>query len=451
MAINWDEVRYRGDRADVDEMFKTYRVEDYLNAFEENRRQADQGIRDRLMKDGIKLTEKLSPRIYGIFRDACRRLEVSAEVEVFCLPSAEVNAFATLDFRASGHSLLGITAGALEKLDDGELQSVLGHELGHFLFGHNRLMALVSTDHANPSCTVLPPLGESLFLRWRKKSEISADRAALLACGNFFESAKGLLKATFGLSDRNLNLDVEALLGQLEEIQGRPELMEENFASHPLLPVRLKALHMFSQSKKAAAVGFQTSDPLIGDDELENAIDQLLLLTRRYPHKPVYQAIARAIALAGALLLSADGDISNEEVKILIQILHHYFTDEPECFIETDRKIIMEQLPITLKLIKEQGDGDDRLFILSRLSDIALADGALMEQEGSVILEMAEALEVPSREAYAIMVGAAQTMGFRVDVKLNRIAEGLRRSFTTGFTAPRPKAHGHRATDRLTS
>jgi hypothetical protein len=45
MPVNWEEVRYRGDARDVDELFKVYRVNDYLEASEENQRQRDRGIR----------------------------------------------------------------------------------------------------------------------------------------------------------------------------------------------------------------------------------------------------------------------------------------------------------------------------------------------------------------------------------------------------------------------
>ena len=38
MAHDWDQLRYRGDGADVKTLLETYRVGDYLEAFEENRR-----------------------------------------------------------------------------------------------------------------------------------------------------------------------------------------------------------------------------------------------------------------------------------------------------------------------------------------------------------------------------------------------------------------------------
>lgn len=55
-----------------------------------------------------------------------------------------------------------------------------------------------------------------------------------------------------------------------------------------------------------------------------------------------------------------------------------------------------------------------------------------MDSEGSVILQVAEWLGIPSRTAYGIMIKAAQAVGFRTDVKLNRIAEELRQSLQVG-------------------
>jgi Zn-dependent protease with chaperone function len=434
MAIDWNAVRYRGDAADVEELMTTYRVADYLETYEENRRQVDQGVRERLLKEGIRLSERLSPRIYRVFKDLCAALELDAQAEVFCLPSAEINAFAMLDVRKDAtYSLVGVTAPALEKLDDEELRSILGHELGHILFGNNRLAALISTDASNPSVTVLPALGESLYLRWRKKAEISADRVSVLASRDFRATATSLLKATFGLSERNLNLDVEALVNQVDEIRGRPELMEEVFASHPLLPIRLKAVELFSRSEKAARAGYPVDGTPIGDGELEDAVDDLVKLTRRYPFQPLHQAIMRAVALGGGLLLGADKDVSDEEVKILVQILHRWFTDEPEAEIVTDRAEIERRLPEAIDVVRKEGQLDDKGFILSRLADVALADGALMDAESALILDMAKQLEVPTKVAYSIIVGSAQSIGFRTDVKLNRMAEEIRRSMAVGL------------------
>ncbi len=434
MAVNWAEIRYRGDAQDVEELTRTYRLADYLDTFEENRRQMDRGIREKLIKHGIRLSERISPRIYRIFADICTRFGVEAKAEVFCLPAAEVNAFATIDIReARTYSLIGVTSSALERLDDAELRFILGHELGHILFGNNRLDGLISTSQDNPDVTVLPALGESLFLRWRKKAEISSDRAGLLAGGDFRTSATALLKATFGLSEKNLNLDVEALVGQVDEIKGHPELMAEAFASHPLLPIRLKALELFSRSDKARRNGVDVPGTSLTDPELEDAIDELVRLTRRFPYRPIERAMMQVVALGGALLLGVDGEVNDDEVKILIQILHRFFTDEPETVIVTDPAVASARLPEAIAVINAEGDVAAKNFVLSRLTDIALADGALMDTESAVILDLAHQMGLPSKVAYGVVIGAAQAVGFRSDVKLNRMSEEIRRNLQAGF------------------
>lgn len=431
MALNWDDIRYRGDIADVRELYESYRIGDYLDAFEENRRRQDEGVRENLLKHGIRLTERLSPRIFRLHAEATAALEVEGEAEIFCLPDRDMNAFAILDVREERtHSLIGITAGALETLDDPEIVFILGHEMGHFLCGHNRMNAVFSVDEDNPKATVLPPFGESLFLRWRKKAEFSADRAGLLANRDFHAAARSLMKVTFGLTEKNLNLDIDALVAQIGEISGSAEMIEEAFASHPLLPIRLKALELFAGSERARRNGCEALPGTLSDADLEAGVDRLVSQSNRHPTKPLDKAMMHALALAGVLVLGADADVSDEEVKLLVQMLHSIFTDEPERVIVTDRAEVERRLPEHLAVIREEGDDGAKHFLLSRIAEIALADGALMDSEAAVIHGLAKELEVPEKAAYAIIVGAAQSTGFRADVKLNRIAAQLRRSLS---------------------
>jgi tellurite resistance protein len=433
-AIDWDAIRYRGDTEGVRELHDVYRVEHYLQTYEQGQRQLDQNIRDKFLANSIRLSEQISPRIFAIYRGVCENLGLDIGAEIFCTPSSEVNAAAILDTQeATDHCLIGVTSAALEKLEDAEIASILGHELGHFLFKNHRLNALINEAKDNPAVTVLPPLGESLFLRWRKKAEISADRVGLLACGDFASAARGLLKATFGLSDRNINLNIDGLLAQIDEAKGSRELMNASFESHPLLPIRLKALELFSRSENAATNGYvPVSRDRLSADALEDAVDNLMRLTARYPDTPISQTVMRTVALGGVLVLAADGDISEYETKIMIEILHRYFTDEPEKEIVVDTHQLREQLDIALKKVNELGGHDDKVFIVSRLADIALADGALMSEEGAIVLEIAERLGLPARTVHSVFVGAAETVGFRVDVKLNRVADELRRSLRVG-------------------
>ena len=221
-------------------------------------------------------------------------------------------------------------------------------------------------------------------------------------------------------------------MAQIDEIGGSAEMIEEAFASHPLLPIRLKALELFSRSERAQRNGCEVKGEVMSDTELEEGVDTLIRLTKRYPSSPLAEAVMRTIALGGALVLSADADISDDEVKLLVHMLHNIFTDEPEKVIITDRAEISRQLPEVVKSVNEEGSDSDKGFILSRLAEIALADGALVDAEGEVILEIAELLDVTPKNAYGVIVGTVQAQGFHTDVKLTNIARELRRSLKGG-------------------
>jgi heat shock protein HtpX len=60
---------------------------------------------------------------------------------LFIIPDASINAFAT--GRDPQHASLAVTAGALEKLENEELEGVLAHELSHVKNFDTRLMAVV--------------------------------------------------------------------------------------------------------------------------------------------------------------------------------------------------------------------------------------------------------------------------------------------------------------------
>jgi len=415
----WGSIQYRGDAADIRELIEKYNVEGFLKARKAQDRARGNSLRDRLLKDAVLLTETLSPRIYAIVATVQHRLGVEGRFDVFCLKDVNVNAFAFVDESGGDdQQLIGITSGALEGLADAEIASLIGHELGHFIFGHNDLLGLLNRDENTPKVTVLPHLGECLFLRWRKKGELSADRMGLIASGSFEATARALVKAGFGLSEKNLNLEIGSLLGQIEAVKDKPEALEEAFRSHPLLPLRLKALHLFSELPDGGVPALLPG--------VEDEIDNLFAWFKRYPRKPVHEAVMKIVALAGIQIVASEGHVDDEELRSLIYCLHASFTDEPEKELIVDPPDRERRLAEAIGLVNRDGDDNDKTFVISRLADLALADGKLMNEEAGVILEIAEKLGIPGRVAYGIIVGSAQTVGFNVDFRMKEIVQQIR-------------------------
>ena len=415
----WREVQYRGDANDIRELYEKYSVGGFLETRKAEAREQSRSLRDALLKDGVLLNETLSPRVFEIVGGVKSRLGIEGQFDVVCMRDVDVNAFAHVEEGHSGTEyLVALTSAALESLNDEEIASLIGHELGHFAFGHNELLGLINRDSQNPKVTVLPYLGECLFLRWRKKSELSADRLGLIASGSFEASARALVKAGFGLSERNLNLDIDSLLDQIESIRDRPELIEAQFRSHPLLPLRLKALHLFSLAySKGAVVDLAAT---------EDNIDEYFSWFKRYPRKPLHEAVMRIIAIAGMKLVAAEDEIHDEEIRTILHVLHASFTDEPEKELILEPEERQRRWNESIEIVNKEGDDGDKKFIICRLADIAVADGNLLSEESGYILETAELLGIPARSAYSILVGAAQTIGFKVDYRMKEIIEGVK-------------------------
>jgi hypothetical protein len=434
-SLDWNSLRFQGDLQDLKELEDEYRIEDFIQANEESLQLLDFSLREKFLRDGVRLNQRLSPRIYQIYKDIGQTLSLEATAEVYCFNSHEINAIAFLDISKEGHkTFIGVTSQSLEILDDSELKFLIGHELGHFIFRNHRYNALYREDKDSSSRTVLPHLGDKLFLSWQKKTEISADRIGLLACRDLEKAAKALLKAHYGLSDKNLVLDVEALMQQLEEIKGKSELMKAEFASHPLLPIRLKALEYFSKSEKAQKYGFPFASEILPDIAMENQVEELLQITRRYPFTKQAEAVMKTVALGALAVLSVDREVNLEEIKITMEILSKYFTDEPEK--ETDPKDLGNKLKQAIEVANKECDHSDKTFILSRLSDVIMADGALIEVEKEAFLQIAKKLNVPERLAYEILLGAVHAGNLKVDTKLNKISEKIRNSLDSIFREP---------------
>jgi Zn-dependent protease with chaperone function len=116
-----------------------------------------------------------------------------------------------------------INSGALKLLDDDEMRTLLGHELGHVMSGHalyHTILILIM----NFSFATLPFLAgiallpiQIALLEWFRKSELSSDRAGLLAAQDPIAAMRMYLKMAGGgdMSQMNLN----AFLVQAKEYE----------------------------------------------------------------------------------------------------------------------------------------------------------------------------------------------------------------------------------------
>lgn len=197
-------------------------------------------MRMRLLGGAMRVSDGLLPAISDSLRLIAGRVDVGKPLEAFVFSEGEVNAFVC---ETSSRFLVGLSSGAVTTLSVQELEFVIGHELGHALFGHTEVAAgyLVENDRVSGDHM-------KLLRAWQRASEISADRVGLLCCGDLEVAATALVKTLAGLPLGGQKLRLEDVSTQwealLEEVmdEGALDLWEH---SHPFPPLRIQALRAF--------------------------------------------------------------------------------------------------------------------------------------------------------------------------------------------------------------
>ena len=159
-----------------------------------------------------------------------RRVALCAEILHMKPPRTFVIADPAVEARVTGPEspVLILNSGMLEALSPGEVQFMIGHQLGHISCGHV-LPSTVADGILNVLRSYLPrnlaavavPASSMTLLQWTKDAEISADRAGLICAQGERQSTQALLRMLSGLpaiSDKKYGApDTEAFLRQKRE------------------------------------------------------------------------------------------------------------------------------------------------------------------------------------------------------------------------------------------
>ena len=157
-----------------------------------------------------------------------------------------------------------LNSAILKALSDDELYCVLGHEVGHIMSGH-AIYKTVMWVLMSLSLGMLPIAGllvQPLLLalrEWDRKSELSADRAALLALQSEKENGDLLMKMAGGedLSQMNMNdffLQAQEYESQKSIMDSFSKLLNTMKQSHPFPVVRLQELHTWASAGQYQAI-----------------------------------------------------------------------------------------------------------------------------------------------------------------------------------------------------
>ena len=318
--------------------------------------------------------------------DECReRLGVEIPMELYVYSSPQFNAACVKP--ESGRLFILFSSSLLEAFRGPELKFVLGHELGHHLYGHHDIpIGYLLKGQQRPP----PSLALRLFA-WSRYAEISADRAGAACSLDLEAEARALFRLSSGLTGSVVDFRLDDFLAQVDEMQiesdepGQGASQEDWFSTHPFSPLRVKALRFFHHSEFVVPHGNTV-------DYLEAEVQTLLaLMEPSYLEEQSETAEAmRRLLFAGTIAIAdAANGISENEIEIFEQFFGQGAFSE-----RLNIEKIKGGIDSRIEAVCDKTPHSRRIQLIRDLCVVAQADGFVHEDQRALLNDIAQKLDV---------------------------------------------------------
>lgn len=212
--------------------------------------------KNQLLGNAVRVGPNQFPRIHKLTVRCAETLQI-AQPTLYITNSPVMNA---MTFGTNDDSFIVVHSALVDHFSDEELLSVIGHEAGHIHNSHVvYLTALFYLKHAaSIFLKQFAPAAELSLAGWKRRAEITCDRAGLLCSKDLNVSKRALAKLALGSTKLYEEFNLEAFECQFEETRDGFGKYAEITASHPWLSKRMAALTAFSESelyRKHAGLG----------------------------------------------------------------------------------------------------------------------------------------------------------------------------------------------------
>ena len=232
---------------------------------------------------GLHVTEHNMPFLNRCVQEACRILNISEVPNIYVIDDPHLNSYT----QGIAHPIICLNNSLIDRFTHEELMFVIGHELGHIKSAHcqyqviERLILNQSLPCTNDLLSSIPFVGdiiakiytsgqEYLFAEWKRKSELTADRAGLLVCQNLRAAISALAKMGGYPIKQYRSMDINEYLKQAQDFDDDGQLISSKFVkllywkdfayiSHPWTVQRARELMLWVQDGGYSRVMFRSS------------------------------------------------------------------------------------------------------------------------------------------------------------------------------------------------
>lgn len=210
-------------------------------------------VRLAFQANAVRVGPRQFPRIHEMYVETLRVMD-SEPYPLFVSQTPMVNAGAY----GMDQPFIILNSGTIHLLEDDELFFILGHELGHVMSGHvlYRTMMVLLLRLAGAGFPIVGLAARAVLiglLEWSRKSELSADRAGLLAVQDAEAAMRTFLKLAGGGTNEETNL--ADFIYQADEYRGEGDVADSVFkvlnlllATHPFPVLRVAELRDWVQA-----------------------------------------------------------------------------------------------------------------------------------------------------------------------------------------------------------
>ena len=254
----------------------------------------------------LKVEQDLLPDVYQLCQEVKAKLNFEEAVDFYITGDSSVNAFSLAAEDQDQPHIVNINSALFDLMSRDELKFVIGHELGHLINKDSALGRLIR--FVFPPETNIPISLQYKIRLHDQLAELVADRYGYIAVENLEACVTAFFKMASGLDLAKMNVSIDALLAdnsrRLEYFLNDKGL---SHASHPVNPIRVQALNLYATCSC--------------EEKLQEGMDELISILLKVGDGELDEHMAKFIASAGILVANIDDQVSEDEVKRILETL----------------------------------------------------------------------------------------------------------------------------------